>query len=331
MYNRSRYAHLIIAGVVTLAVLTVGALPGLADSHVTTLVEYEGPGEQPEGVAIDKAGNIFVSLAPLSQIQKITPDGQIHDYAALPAPTPFGIGTLGLAVDASGNVYAALASGDPATQGVYKIDWTGASVRLPGSDAISFPNALAFDKRGNLYVTDTIFGAVWRIPRNGSAELWIQDDTLEGFVLPDPGAPPFPIGANGIAYWKGSLYVANSTEAQIVQIPILRDGSAGTPVIVVKDPARLTPIDGIALDVHGDIYSVVIAQSKLVRIDPHTGEITTLATADDRLDFPSSLAFGTGKGDRQSVFVVNFAIGPPGGTGPALLKIDVGVPGLPLP
>ena len=116
-----------------------------------------------------------------------------------------------------------------------------------------------------------------------------------------------------------------------MRILVLKDGSAGTPEIFVKNPAELTPLDGIALDVHGNIYGLVIAQSKLVRIDAQTKEITTLATAADGLDFPASLAFGSGKGNRQSVFVTNFAIGSPGGTGPALLNVEVGVPGLPLP
>ena len=146
-----------------------------------------------------------------------------------------------------------------------------------------------------------------------------------------PRLAPFPIGANGIGHWKKNLYVANTTEAQIVRIPILEDGTAGTPEIVVKDPAQLTGLDGIALDVHGNIYAAVIVQSKVVRIDPDTGAIATLATADDGLDFPASLAFGTVRNDQQSVFVTNFAIGPPGGAGPALLKVNVGVPGLPVP
>ena len=78
---------------------------------------------------------------------------------------------------------------------------------------------------------------------------------------------------------------------------------------------------------------MVIAQSNLVRIDAESKEITTLATAVDGLDFPASLVFGSGKGYRKSVFVTNFAIGPPGGTGPApaLLNVEVGTPGLPLP
>ena len=304
----------------------------LADGHVTTLFNFNPAlGELPEGVAVDKVGNVYVGLAPLGKIVKFNTKGEVSDFAFLPTPTPFGIGLLGLAVDAPGNVYAGLFSGDEATQGVYKVDRDGNSERLPGTDAITFPNALAFDKRGNLYVTDTIIGAVWRISPDGSVEMWIQDETLVGFILPDPGAPPFPIGANGIAYRHGSLYVANTTEAQIVRIPVMKDGSAGSPEIFVKDPVELSVLDGIALDVHGNIYGVVITQSKLVKIDAQTKEITTLATAADGLDFPASLSFGTGKGDRQSVFVTNYAIGPPGGTGPALMKVEVGEPGLPLP
>ncbi len=322
----------VAAWILLLTLLGVSIAPALAAGHVSVVVPYDPAlGQLPEGVAVDKAGNIYVSLAPISVIQRITPDGTASDFASLPLPTSEGIGVIGLAVDARGRLFAALASGDPATQGVYRISRDGSSERIPGTEAITFPNALAFDKRGNLYVTDTIFGAVWRIPRGGSAELWIQDDTLVGFILPDPSAPPFPIGANGIAYWKKALYVANTSEAQIVRIPIEKDGSAGTPEVLVKDAAELTPLDGIAFDVHGDLYALVIAQSKLVRIDLDTGEITTLATADDGLDFPASLAFGTGRGDRKSVFVTNFAIGPPGGTGPALLRVEVGVPGLPLP
>lgn len=60
---------------------------------------------------------------------------------------------------------------------------------------------------------------------------------------------------------------------------------------------------------HGAIYALVIVHSTLMRVDPADGSITTLVTADDGLDFPASLAIGTGKGDRQSVFVTNFAIG----------------------
>jgi sugar lactone lactonase YvrE len=92
-------------------------------------------------------------------------------------------------------------------------------------------------------------------------------------------------------------------------------------------------MDGIALDVHGNVYALLVLQNKLVRIDPTDGTVTTLLTGDDGLWNPASIAFGTGKGNRKSIFITNYAVIPPGSDifGPAVLKYDIGVPGLPLP
>ena len=109
------------------------------------------------------------------------------------------------------------------------------------------------------------------------------------------------------------------------------DGSPGEPQILTDSPDVYGP-DGLALDVFGNIYVPLVFQDKLVRIDPDDGSVTELATIDDGLDEPASLAFSTHKGDRKAVFLTNFAVMPEdGGSGPALLKIEIGVPGLPLP
>jgi hypothetical protein len=54
-----------------------------------------------------------------------------------------------------------------------------------------------------------------------------------------------------------------------------------------------------------------------------------VVSANDGIDFASSLAFGTVKRQRKTLYAVNFAIGPlfgfPPGAGPALLAIDAGV------
>jgi len=125
--------------------------------------------------------------------------------------------------------------------------------------------------------------------------------------------------------------VANTEKGLIVRVPILKGGDAGELQIVSEGPEVAGP-DGIALDVHGDIYAVLVLQSKLVKINPVDGHVTDILTVEDGLDEPTSLAFGIGKGDRKSVFFTNFSVMEPHtGHGPAILKIDVGVPGLPLP
>ncbi len=79
--------------------------PAQATDEVRVVVSFDAAaGELPEGLAIDKLGNTYVSLiAPVSEIRKITPAG---DQSLLVDLGVGGLGPLGLAVDAQGNVYA---------------------------------------------------------------------------------------------------------------------------------------------------------------------------------------------------------------------------------
>jgi sugar lactone lactonase YvrE len=292
--------------------------------------------ELPEGIAVDKVGNIYVSLGaplgPYGEIRKISPDGDETTLIVFPE----GPGPAGLAVDSPGNVYYAFFTLDEATRGVYRLTKDGATKRLPGTEAILLPNGLGFDKQGNLYVSDSIIGAIYRIPSRGSAELWVQHESLEGCGL-TPGFPP--IGANGVAYRHGYVYVASTEKGLLVRIPVRRGGVAGTPEIIAgvadcdNSLEGLDSIDGITLDVHGNIFALLVMQHKLVMIDPDTGSFKELLNEADGLYNPASLAFGTGKGDRQSLFFTNYALippEPPASFGPAVLKYDAGVPGYPI-
>jgi sugar lactone lactonase YvrE len=301
-----------------------------ASSTVSTVASFDpSAGEFPESLALDKRGNVYVSFPFLGEVWKLAPDGSRSIFATL---APAGslccydlenLSVAGLAVDASGDVYAAVIQLNPAVHGVWRVARDGGrQTRLPGSEQIRLPNALAFDPRGNLYVTDSILGAVWRIAPGGSAELWVQDELLEGNGSFGLG---FPIGANGIVYRHDSLYVANTERGSLVRIPVDKDGSAGEPELLMETP-DLIGADGIALDVHGSIYVGVNGADVILRFEADGSARTTIATPADGLQTPSSLAFGTGHGDRRSLFITNYLAEAPG-----ILKLPVGVPGLPLP
>jgi hypothetical protein len=316
----------VLARLPILAALALVTPVAVVDAAVDieVVVDYDpAAGEQPEGVAVDKRGDVFLGLGPLGEIRKIGRDGSESTLATIPLPPDAFPGVLGLAIDAPGNVYAAVSAGDAGTTGVYRIARDGSFSRLPGTGAIGFPNGVTLDKRGNLYVTDTTAGAVWRIPaRGGAAEPWFQSPLLEGDGSAGFG---FPIGANGVAYRHNALIVANSEGARLVHIPIEPDGSPGVATVLAEDDA-LYGADGIAADVHGNVWVAVIVQSRIVRVAP-SGDIETIATAADGLDFPSQVTFGK----TSEMWAVNFAIGPPGGPGPALLRFDAGVKGQPTP
>lgn len=313
----------VLMAVLVLAIVAGGGTAN-ASIPIQTVVSFDpSAGEFPESLTVDKTNDVFVSLVnPVGDIREFRPNGDSSVFAHFDVG---GFGPLGLKVDPSGIVYVAVSSFDPATRGVYRVRSDGTSARLPGTDGMAFPNDLALDKRGNIYATDSIGGAVWRIPRGGSAEIWFQSPLLQGTGAFGLG---FPLGANGIAIRHEQIIVANTEGGRIVRIPIQQDGSAGTAVTIADGPS-LFGADGIALSVHGDIYVAVNPQNTLVRVTS-TGSIETLATAVDGLDNPSSVAFGSGKGDRQSLFLANFSVFS-ASPHPGVLKVAVGEPGQPLP
>src|ERR687888_226207 len=77
-----------------------------------------------------------------------------------------------------------------------------------------FPEGIALDHRGALYVGLAPLGEIWRLSRDGDVELWIEHEALAGTAVLNP----FPLGANGIAYSRGRLYVANTEKMQVVEI-----------------------------------------------------------------------------------------------------------------
>lgn len=304
----------------------------------------EAAAELPEGIAIDKRGNIFISIAPLGQLWRLRAGSRV--------PEVFGavrgidgaagdVGLLGLEVDAEGNVYAGVSSANPDANGVWKFDRkTGETSKIEGSEAIGFPNDVTFDKRGNLYITDSALGAVWRVPKHGELELWLAgDENLAGTGILNLGVP---VGANGIEYRRGVLYVANTEKALIVRIPVEPGGNPGPSSVFVSYPfVEVAPgvflpgaPDGLAFDVHGNLYVAQINLSTITKVAP-SGDVSVVLEGDP-LDWPSSIAFGTRHAQRGKLFAVNFSIGEGFGdtverVGPGLVGIRVSAKGMQLP
>jgi len=299
----------------------------------------------PEGLAIDRHGNIYVGLLTTGEVIKITPDGT----RSVMAKFELGITDrkspnvlVGLAADGSDNVYAVLLTGNAPgadTHGIWRISPDGTK-ELAGAipDITGGPNQVALDARGNIYVTDSWLGIVWRIAVDSKvAQAWLNDRRLLGATdIDNPcGITTFSGGANGLAFdADGVLYVASSNRAIILRVNINPETGAPDAHEFVQDCSRLTDLDHMAFDVEGNLYVARNNSHELIRISPEC-HIDVLATLEDGLDVPSNVtfgtgpaAFGTGANNRTMLYITNH--GARHGRH-CLLVTDVGIAGLPMP
>jgi len=126
--------------------------------------------DNPLGLVIDAAGNVYVCDAGNNVIRKITAAGEASNLAGAGIPgSANGTGISarfttpqGIAIDGSGNLYVA----DEGNELIREVSPSGAVTTFAGTGiansmdgsltTASFdePNALAFDASGNLYATD---------------------------------------------------------------------------------------------------------------------------------------------------------------------------------
>jgi sugar lactone lactonase YvrE len=319
-----------------------GANPALGP--VRTVLPLTPPA-QPEGIVLDRQGNMYLSMVFTGDIWKITPDGTQTVLAHLKSDP--GGATVAMAIDAPGNLYVAHASHSPGsatadTHGLWKITPDGTKILLGAiPDVTGTPNQVVLGQRGNIYVSDSQLGVIWRVDRDGQVTKWLDDPLLKPRL---PGDNPcnhtalgdFPVGVNGLAFAPGgTLYAANEDRGVIVTIDIdPRTGAPGTPQVFLQSCTDLVGLDQIAFDTKGNLYAALNTPNKLIRITPDK-QVEVLATAADGLAFPANIAFGTGhraygtdSGNRRELYITNIALL---GGSPSVQVVDVGIPGRPLP
>jgi sugar lactone lactonase YvrE len=180
------------------------ATAALAHPPVTVLQTFDPmQGQLPESITADDAGNLYFSVG--GTLREYTTDHQVITLATIPVPVAQGAATLGVKVGPDGFIYVVTAAFAPNLNAafVWRVSPSGqttqfADLNQPGA----IPNDLVFDVFGNLYVTDSGLGQIWKIDPQGHATVWFSDPLLLG----DPSNPiaGAPLGANGIAFGSAS-------------------------------------------------------------------------------------------------------------------------------
>ncbi len=151
-------------------------------------------------------------------------------------------------------------------------------------------NALTFDAAGNVYVSDSFQGVIWKTGPNGTGtsgtpDAWVTSSSLLG---PGTGLTP-PFGANGVEFNHAGtvMYVANTAAHQIIQIHVNPDGSAGTPSLFTTG---INAPDGIAIDADDNLWVAANQEDEMVVVDSNGKVIAK------RGDFNGISGNGTVKG-----------------------------------
>jgi len=210
------------AGVVT-TVAGQGGVAGYAD----------GPGPQarfddPTNVAVDQAGNLYVSDNHNQVVRKISPAGLVTTLAGQAGEAGSADGTgaaarfdgpRGIAVDAAGNIYVAAQT----TSTIRKITPDGTVSTLAGqsgktggddgpggSATFNVPRSLTVDAAGNVFVADTDNHTIRKITPAGVVST-VAGKADEAGATDGPGATARFKGPRGVAVDKnGNIYVADS-------------------------------------------------------------------------------------------------------------------------
>jgi DNA-binding beta-propeller fold protein YncE len=160
-----------------------------------------GTDHTPVYVAIDPlTGEAYVSDRPAGAIYVYDRDGAYQRTFALAVPRP-GWEPLGLAFDASGYLYVTDLSGP--FQKVLVIDRAANVVRTLGeNDALSFPNGVADDGAGNVYVADSNNGRLLVYDASGALRAQVGRGAGQGNL-----GLPRGLAVDG----QGRVFVADST------------------------------------------------------------------------------------------------------------------------
>jgi sugar lactone lactonase YvrE len=264
---------------------------------------------QPEGLATDSSGNVYVADTWNDLIRKITPAGMVSTIAGSPRNDGSNDGSgaaarffnpIGMAIDSAGTLYVA----DAVNSTIRKITPAGMVSTLAGSAGLTgsadgsgaaarfnTPYGVAIDGARNLYVVDTYNNTVRVITPAGVVSTLAGSAGVAGSA-DGTGASASFNGPSGVATDSaGNVYVSdmyNNTIRKITPAGVVSTlaGSAGAGGSTdgIGAAASFDVPFGLATDAGGNVYVADMGDATIRKITP-AGAVSTVAGVPGQLGF----------------------------------------------
>ncbi len=260
----------------------------------------------PYGIALDRSGNLFITDFQAAVVRRVSAsDGTISTIA--------GTGTAGytgdnglstaaelnspyaVAVDASGNVFIA----DTGNNRIRKVTPTGAITTVVGNGnlvyspsggpgtqiSVAYPEGLAFDAAGNLYISEWGYDRILKMTPSGAVSVFAGNGYTGYSGDSGPAVSAMFDGPQGLAVdAAGNLYIADSDNNRIRKII----GSIVTTVAgsgtlgfggdgFSAGGAQLSGPFGVAIDLSGNLLISDTGNQRIRSVNTLSNLISTIA------------------------------------------------------
>ncbi len=228
-------------------------------------------------------------------------------------------GILGMAFDASGRLYVLDRNPSRLVRFSRSLSKQSTYARFPDfppchsaeenkpcspteNDTSPFPDYLAFDKRGNAYVTDLESALIYFVrPGGGKASIWFADPRLDSVFGPN-GIAVDPTRTKLYFAMTGSIEPTEPSQGIIYTLPLVRRPKADDLQEFFTFPEPAAGPDGIAFGKSGKLYVALAGANQISVLAPDGSEANRFpssATENEQqevpYDLPASAGFdGTG-------------------------------------